>query len=54
MDGLALNIKFLEFVALELSVLIAVGATLAAGVYQIVHGRVEKARRQDGIAGKTA
>jgi Na+-translocating ferredoxin:NAD+ oxidoreductase RnfG subunit len=49
MDTL-LNIKFLEFLALELSVLIAIGAVLLGGLYQIVRDRVRESQRQDQIA----
>lgn len=45
-----LNIKFLEFLALELSVLGAIGAVLVAGLYQIVRDKVRGSRRRDQIA----
>jgi hypothetical protein len=42
-------IKFLEFLALELSVVVLMGAVLIAGLYQVVRDRVREARRQDQI-----
>jgi hypothetical protein len=52
MDAIFLNIKFLLFSALELSVLFVMGAALLAGAYQIVRDQVREARRRDQIAPK--
>lgn len=50
MNSIMLNIKYILFLALELSVLIAVGAVLVAGLYQIVRDRVKEYRRRNRIA----
>jgi hypothetical protein len=42
-------VKFLEFLALELSVVVLMGAVLIAGLYQVVRDRVREGRRQDQI-----
>jgi len=50
METLALNIKFLLFLALELSVVLVIVAGLIAGLYQIVREQVQETRRRDELA----
>jgi hypothetical protein len=50
METLALNIKFLLFLALELSVVLVFVAGLVAGLYQIVREKVQETRRKDELA----
>lgn len=50
MENLALTIKYIEFLALELSVIVVVGIVVGAGVYQIVRDKVREARRSDQVA----
>ena len=50
METLALNIKFLLFLALELSVVLVIVAGLIAGLYQIVREQVQETRRKDELA----
>ena len=52
METIALNIKFVLFLALELSVLFVIAAGLIAGVYQIVRDAVREARREAELAPK--
>ncbi len=44
-----LAIKYLLFLALELSVFVVIGAVLVAGLYQIVRDKVRESRRLDQI-----
>jgi uncharacterized protein YneF (UPF0154 family) len=50
METIALNIKFLLFLALELSVVLVIVAGLIAGLYQIVREKVQETRRKDELA----
>lgn len=50
METLALNIKWLLFLALELSVVLVIAAGLIAGLYQVVRERVQETRRKDELA----
>jgi len=44
-----LAIKYLLFLALELSVFVVIGAVLVAGLYQIVRDKVRESQRLDQI-----
>jgi Na+-translocating ferredoxin:NAD+ oxidoreductase RnfG subunit len=44
-----LTIKYLMFLALELSVFIVIGAVLVAGLYQIVRDKVRESRLFDQV-----
>lgn len=50
METLALNVKFLLFLAMELSVLLLIVAALVAGAYQIVRDKVREARRREELS----
>ena len=50
-ETIMLNIKFLEFLALELAVVAVIGVALFAGVYQIVR---ERRRQAMGLPGDQA
>jgi len=54
MENILLAVKFAGFLAFELSVLIVIGASVVAGVYQIVQDKVNESRRYDQIAPKAA
>jgi hypothetical protein len=50
METTALDIKFLMFLALELSVLFVIVAGVVAGVYQVVRDTVRKVHRKAELA----
>lgn len=52
MESMMLTVKFGVFLALELFVLGVLGASLIAGLYQIVHNKVRESRRLDGVTPK--
>lgn len=49
MESVMLAIKFVMFVALEVTVLAVIGAVVVAAVYQIVHDKVRESRQRDEI-----
>ena len=49
MENVMLAIKFLLFLALELSVFVVIGAVLIAGLYQIVRDKVRESQRFDQV-----
>lgn len=53
METTALGVKFLVFLALEVFVFAAIGATLIAGLYQIVRDKVRETRLLDEVALET-
>jgi hypothetical protein len=54
METTALDIKFLMFLALELSVLFVVVAGVVAGVYQVVCDTVREAHRKTGLTSEAS
>jgi len=54
MENIMLTIKYLMFLALELSVFVVIGAVLVAGLYQIVRDKVRESRRRDQVAPEAA
>jgi hypothetical protein len=54
METTALDIKFLMFLALELSVLFVVVAGVVAGVYQVVRDTVREAHRKAGLTSEAS
>jgi hypothetical protein len=54
MEHILSAVKFAAFLALGLSVLISIGAVVAAGVHQIIRDQVNESRRYDQIAPKAA
>jgi len=49
MESVMLAIKFVMFVALEVTVLAVIGAVVVAAVYQIVRDKVRESRQRDEI-----
>ena len=49
MENVMLAIKYLMFLALELSVFVVIGAVLVAGLYQIVRDKVRESRLLDQV-----
>ncbi len=54
MNEIMRAIKYVEFLALELSVLAVIGAIVMGGLYQIVRDKVRESRRHDQIVPKAA
>ncbi len=54
MDEIMLTVKYVEFLALQLSVFAVIGAVLIAGLRQVVQDKVRESRRRDRIMPQTA
>ncbi|MBN1317513.1 MAG: hypothetical protein JXA42_18670 [Anaerolineales bacterium] len=50
MENTMLFVKYALFFALEFAVLVAVGAVLAGGIYQLVRDAIHKVQRSDKIS----
>ena len=53
MENVMLAIKYLMFLALELSVFVVIGAVLVAGLYQLVRDKVRESRLLDQVGQTT-
>ena len=50
MESIMLTIKFIMFLAMQVTVLAVIAGVVLAGLYQIVRDKVLESRRQDQIA----